>query len=134
MTAAAGLWPDAAVLFGPRAAQDLPDVVLIVGTSVDEGGAAFEVQREVEGLAGHPHETISVHCELSTWSGDPDDVRTSTLATMLGELDAYLQGDSRLGGACDGAQREGLERWYILQSDDGPGVGVTFDVVAEAYI
>lgn len=131
------LFPTADVLDGPSTADDNRDTVLVVGTSNDEHGSAYESEQTVEGFAYRPMETITVHCELSTWSGNDSSgqapLRTALVAD-LGQIDLYLRQHPTLSGVCDQAYLGNRFRYFVLQSPDGPGCGVAFDVHAMALL
>ena len=138
LTAWRTAFPAASVLDGPRAAQDLRDDVLVVGVGNGDNAEAYTVEREQqEGLDARIIETITVNCELSTWSGDAAaemaPLRTR-LVSMLAAIDVLAKADQRLGGACDGFFMGPRERWWPLQSSDGPGMGVEFSVVAKSWL
>lgn len=131
-------FPDVSVLDGPRAAQALADDVLVVGVGNSDGDEAYASQTDVQdGLSGRLVETITINCELTTWSGDHAaemaPLRTH-LAGILAAIDAGFRADQQLAGTCDRIHLGPRARWYGLQSDDGPGMGVEFSVTAKAYL
>lgn len=130
--------PTVSILDGPRAAQGLKREVLQVGVGNDENANAYESETELqEGLGARLAETITVHCDLSTWSGNAaaemGPLRTR-LTALLAAIDTGFRADQRLGGACDRIHLGPRARWYPLQSEDGAGMGIEFSVVAQAWL
>ncbi len=138
LTVARAALPAATVLDGPRAAQELHDEVLQVGVGNGDTDEAYGVEQEpAGGLSGRGVEVITVHCEFSTWSGDQDGA-VPTLRTrvgaVLGLLDNAFRADQQLAATCDRVNLGTRLRWYALQSEDGPGLGVEFDITARAWL
>ena len=131
--------PSWQVLDGPRAAQELADDILVVGTGNADTAEAYSSELDVQaGLTERLQERIAVHCEISTWNGDQDNgvpTLRSKLVTALGVLDGAFRADQHLAGTCDRVYLGGAPaRWYVLQSPAGPGMGVEFDVTVLAWI
>lgn len=130
--------PSVRTLDGPRAGQALPDDVLIIGVGNAETAEAYGVEQEpVQGLSGRPVEVITVHCELTTWSGSQDNEMSplrTRLAGYLATLDTAFRADQQLAGTCDRVYLGARARWYGLQSPDGAGMGVEFDITARAWL
>ena len=125
------------VLDGPRAAQELHDDVLQVGVGNSENARAYESVQTVEGYGNRPKEAATIHCELSTWSGSQDAQARPLrrrIGTLLGQIDTLLRAHSTMSGACDRIYLGQHTRWYALQSEDGPGLGVEFAVTFEAWL
>lgn len=137
------------VLDGPRAAQELADTVLQVGIGNSDNAEAYSSDTEREpGLSGRLSEIITINCELTTWSGAQDDIQLqgggttpggvgplrTRLTGIIGQIDGLFRADQQLAGTCDLVNLGPRARWYALQSDTGPGVGVEFAVVARAAL
>jgi len=131
-------FPAASVLDGPRAAQVPADDVLIVGAGNGENSEAYDIEVSLQdGLTQRPLETSTINCELSTWTGDQTAQMAplrSHLAAMLATIDTALRVDQQLGGACDRIWLGPRARWWVLQSDDGAGMGIGFSVTAQAWL
>jgi hypothetical protein len=130
--------PTVHVMDGPRAAQDLPDNVLQVGIGNEDSAEAYSSDTEVQpGLSGRLVETITVNCELSTWSGDQV-AGIASLRTLIGgwlaTIDTGLRADQQLTATCDRVHLGPRARWYGIQSPDGAGIGVRFQITARAWL
>ena len=138
LTAWRALFPTASVLDGPRAAQTLRDDVLVVGVGNGEHAEAYLSETKPEqGLSGRLQEMLTVNCEIVTWSGrqaaEMAPLRTK-LVGYLAAIDLAFMADQQLGATCDRIYLGNKARYWPLQSEDGPGMGVEFSVVAEALL
>lgn len=126
------------ILDGPRAAQTLGDLVIQVGVGNSDRAEAYLSETVVQpGLGERLAETITLYCEMSTWSGDQDhglQPMRSALAANLGLIDNAFRSDPMLGGAVDRVWLGARTRWYALQSPDGAGCGLEFSVTAKAWL
>lgn len=107
--------------------------VVVVG--VEPPTAAAEGQQEPHGLGNRLQEDFTVHCRVSSLSGDTDmKARRDRAYAILAILTAVLKTNPTLGGVCD---RVFLGRELTLwqgQITDGAVAEVAFDITGSAWL
>jgi hypothetical protein len=128
-SAAAAGWQ---VFDGPNTVADVATDVLLIGVGNDEDADPYRVSRGVSDLGGRSMQTVTIRCQASTWSGDPDlSPLRHHLAGMMADVEAALRADPQMDSVV-ATVRLGSERWYHLERDVA-GVGVHFDVIAMVF-
>ncbi len=132
--------PDVTVYDGAPDVDNLPDEFLCIGWSRDEDEASVDGDTTDEGNRTSA-ETYTVHCLISTATGDVETgavaARRARIAELFGTYAAALRTDPQLGGTLTaGASATlGVWSWVYGPSTDGTYAEVEFDVnVTAGYL
>jgi hypothetical protein len=124
--------PDVTVHFGPETVGDSPRTYVVVGYSEDENEASIQGNTERYGGEGTPMEEYAIACYISTWDGDPDDLRQKLIDTaeVYNLVTAAVRADRTLSGAIQppGLAELGGFAWVLDQAEDGAIAQVNFDI------
>lgn len=125
----------ALVLDGPRAAEDLPDNVVVIGQPSTAGESVSNDVERVQGLGHRYAETFEVYCVVSAVSGDTSmKALRDRCHAMIALIEQGLKQDTGLGGACDLAGLGPSMQWAQAQTEDGAVCEVAFSVVGKAAL
>lgn len=142
---------------GTTRVPDVVDALLVLAGRIDdckvEDGPAFKVTKGttiaigvgepaviatkelLEGLAIRYRETVSVTCNLWSWSGGSKvKPHRDRCKEVLDALKAQLDEDSTLGGVCDRVNLGQQFAWLPESDKDGVSVTVGFTIDAMAMI
>ena len=126
---------EALVLDGPRAAQDLPPDVVVIGQPNTVGEAFNNDVTRTDGLGHRYVETFEIYCVVSSTCGDTDmKARRDRCLEMLAVVENALKEDRGIGGACDVAGLGPNMRWAQAQTKDGAVCDLAFSVVGRAAL
>lgn len=123
------------VLDGPRAAQDLPEAVVVIGQPNTAGQSFSNDVERAEGLGHRYVEVFEVHCVVSVVSGNIDmKALRDRCHALLALIEQGLKQDRGLGGACDLVGLGPSMQWAQAQTEDGAVCEVAFGVVGRAAL
>lgn len=125
----------AEVVDGPVAAENLPEVVLVVGWPGDDGDAVSNTVERAQGYGHRYVEVFEIHCVASVVSGDVDMKATRDRAkAIVDAVSVALKADRALGGVCDLVNLGPSMRWAEAQTPDGSVCEVLFSVAGKAAL